>query len=340
VPLFPKVVGKEAGMPHDEKRDLNITHAVVNSLTAGYQGKFVALNVLRQLGSPRFTAAEFEDTRVILDKIAVWIEALMDGRPVLSGPGSESLAGRAEALGLLSALKDDVSGLAAELLDLRSDSYVAEDPRQADLLVASLCRHAYARDHYVKGLVAYSEKFGYEEAADRWRQHLVHTPQEIDLAHQYLDRLEGASGADKRFYIDLFEDTLLLPYIFRSQVQDMNQVLSFYADRFTYEAAGISMDEAARWKNLNAGPEAACYWHAYGFAADETAAWIEAGFVEPAMAANWKYRDFGPGYASLWKKAGFDARGAMVSIVMGQTDPEAARAWLEAAQAGQEESSE
>jgi hypothetical protein len=333
-------VGEEAKMTSDGKRDLNITHAVVNSLTAGYQGKFVFSNVLKQLGSPRFDPADFDEIRVILDKIAVWIKALMDGRPILSGPGTESSTDRTEALDLLGVLKNDLLAVAAELLQMRSKGYVADDPNQAELLVASLCRHAYARDHYVKGLVAYSEKFGYEEAADRWRQHLIHTPQEINLAHQYLEKLQDASKADKRFYIDLFEETLLLPYIFRSQVQDMLQVLSFYTDGFTYEAAGISVDEAARWKNMNARPEAACYWHAYGFAADETSAWIEDGFIEPAMAANWKYRDFGPEDASRWNEAGFGAKNAMVCIVMGHTDPGAARAWLEAAQASRPEDSD
>lgn len=324
-------------MTSDEKRNLNITHAVVNTLTSGYQGKFVYLNALKQLGSPRYSPAEFDATRVVLDKVAVWIKAVMDGRPVLAGPGTESSDDRAEALDLLRALKDDVSGLAVELLKMRADKYVAEDPNQAELLIASLCRHAYARDHYVKGLVAYSEKFGYEEAADRWRQHLIHTPQEIKVAHQYLDEFQDTSRTGKKFYVDLFEETLLIPYIFLCQVQDMNQVQGFYMEEFTYEDAGISPDEAARWKNMNARPEAACYWHAYGFTADETATWIQAGFIEPGMAANWKYRDFGPAEASRWDKAGFDARGAMVSVVMGHTDPEAARDWLESARAAQQE---
>ena len=327
-------------MTSDEKRDLNITHAVVNTLTSGYQGKFVFLNALKQLGSPRYSPAEFDSTRVVLDKIAVWIKAVMDGRPVLAGPGTESSADRMEALDMLRVLRDDVSGLARELLKMRADKYVAEDPNQAELLIASLCRHAYARDHYVKGLVAYSEKFGYEEAADRWRQHLIHTPQEIKVAHQYLDEFQDTSRTGKKFYVDLFEETLLIPYIFLCQVQDMNQVLAFYKDGFTYEDAGISPDEAARWKNMNARPEGACYWHAYGFTADETATWIQAGFIEPGMAANWKYRDFGPAEASRWDKAGFDARGAMVSVVMGHTDPEAARAWLESARAAQHKGAE
>lgn len=82
-----------------------------------------------------------------------------------------------EALDLLVALKDDVGAPADELLGMRAGGYVADDPGQAELLVASFCRRAYARDHHLKGLVVYSEKFGYEEAADRWRQHLIHTPQ-------------------------------------------------------------------------------------------------------------------------------------------------------------------
>jgi hypothetical protein len=327
-------------MEHDDKRDLNVTHAVVNTLTAGYQGKFVALSVFKQIASPRFEPAEFDATRTVLDKIAVWIKALMDGKPVLAGPGTELSPERREALDLLKALKHDVSSLADDLLEMRSRKYVADDPEQAQLLVASLCRHAYAREHYVKGLVAYSEKFGYEDAADRWRQHLVHTPQEIKLAHQFLDKLEAASGADQKFHIDLFEETLLRPYVFRCQTQDMNQALSFYTDGFTYEAAGIGAEEAARWESMNARPEAACYWHAYGFTPHEAAAWIEAGFFEPSMAANWKYRDFGPDEAARWQEAGFNARGATVSKVMGYDDADTARAWVEAAQANRQETTD
>jgi len=327
-------------MEQDGKRDLNVTHAVVNTLTAGYQGKFVALNVFKQLASARFKPAELDETRTALDMTAGWIKALMDGDPILAGPGTESSPERRDALTLLRALKEDISSLTEELLKMRARAYVAEDPEQAELLIATLCRHAYARDHYVKGLVAYSEKFGYEEAADRWRQHLIHTPQEINLAHKYLDKFMDRSKVDQKFYVDFFEETLLLPYIFRCQVQDMNQVLSFYTDGFTYETAGIAAEEAGRWEGMNANPVAACYWHAYGFTADEAAGWIEAGFFEPGMAANWKYRDFGPEEASRWHKAGFESRGAMVSKVMGHDDPETARAWVEAARASSEESSD
>ncbi len=327
-------------MEQDRKRDLNVTHAVVNTLTAGYQGKFVALNVFKQLASPRFTASEFDETRFTLDRIAGWIKALMDGNPVLAGPGTETSADRREALELLQALKEDVSSLADELLRMRSARYVADDPEQAGLIIASLCRHAYARDHYVKGLVAYSEKYGYEDAADRWRQHLIHTPREIKLAHHYLDKFKNASGTDQRFYVDLSEETLLLPYVFRCQTQDMNQVMSFYADGFTYEAAGIGSEEAARWESMNAGPEAACYWHAYGFSPREAVAWIDAGFIEPGMAANWRYRGFTAVEASRWHEAEFNPRGAEVSKVMGHGDPDTARAWLEAAQAGRQDGSD
>lgn len=325
-------------MERDENRDLNVTHAVVNTLTAGYQGRFVALNVFKQLSSPRFTEAEVVETRTTLDRISGWIKALMDGEALLSGPGTESSTDRQDALALLRALQEDVASLAQELLRMRSRGYVADDPEQSELLIAALCRHAYARDHYVKGLVAYSEKFGYEEAADRWRQHLIHTPQEINLAHGYLDRFKDRSNLDQKFFVDLFDETLLLPYVFLCQVQDMNQVLSLYGEGFTYEAAGIGTDDAALWENMNARPEAACYWHAYGFGPGEAAAWIEEGFFEPSMAANWKYRDFGPDEAARWQKAEFNPRGAMVSKVLGQDDPDAARAWLEAAKASQEDS--
>ena len=320
-------------MEPDRKQPLNVTHAVLNTLTAGYQGKFVALNVFKQLSSPRFTDAEFDRTREVLDRIALWIKALMDGDPLLAGPGTETSTARRDALELLRGLREDVGALAGDILEMRAGGYVADDPEQAQVLIAALCRHAYARDHYVKGLVAYSEKFGYEEAADRWRQHLLHTPGEINLAHGYLDRLMEKSGLDQKFYVDLFDETLLLPYVFRCQMQDMNQVLSLYGEGFTYEAAGIGAGEAASWESVNARPQAACYWHAYGFAAREAAAWIDAGFVEPGMAANWKYRDFDAVEASRWHKADFSPRSAMVSKVMGQEDPDAARAWLEASRA-------
>jgi hypothetical protein len=318
-------------MDSDEKRDLNVTHAVVNTLTAGYQGKFVALNVFQRIGSSRFEASEFDATRGVLDKIAVWIKALMDGKALLAGPGTETSPDRREALDLLRALKQDVSGLADEILRMRSAAHPADDREQTELLVAALLRHAYARDHYVKGLVAYSEAFGYEEAADRWRQHLLMTPREINAAHRFLDVLVEGSGIDKKFSVDLFEETLLLPYIFRCQVQDMNQVLAFYGPDFTYETAGITADEAVRWRNMKAAPEAACYWHAYGFTPGDTAAWVRAGFFEPGLAANWKHRGFRPDEAARWYNEGFEARAAAVSKVMGQKDPAGARAWLEAA---------
>ena len=324
----------------DETRDLNITHAVVNTLTAGYQGKFAALSAFRLLGSARFSQVELNATREALDRISVYIQALMRGEALLAGPGTESSPDRETAHELLDALAEDVSSLADELLRMRDHGYVADEPDQAALLVASFCRHAYARDHYVKGLVAYSEKFGYEDAADRWRQHLIHTPREIDLAHQYLYGLKDSTKADKKFHLDLFDETLLLPYIFRCQVQDINQVKSLYGEGFTYESAGIGPDEAAKWSNMNARPAVACYWHAYDFDPDEAAAWIKMGFFEPGSAANWKYRDFGPDEAERWQGADFSPRGAMVSKVTGHKDPETARAWLEAARVIQREDSD
>jgi hypothetical protein len=325
-------MGKGGFMDGDQDKHLNITHAVVNTLTAGYQGKYAWLNVFKQLSSPAFNQAVFAETKGILDEIAVWIRELMSGRPVLAGPDSESRE-KERALDLLAGLRDDVSWLAAELLKMRSLAYPAHDPEQTELLVASLSRHAYARDHYVKGLVAYSEKFGYEEAADRWRQHLLYTPQEINLAHTFLSRLRQASGLTQKFYVDLYEETLLIPYVFRCQVQDMNRVASFYASGFSFGAAGIPDEEAAQWAALGLGPESACYWHAYGFGPDEAAAWAKAGFGDPGAAGGWKYRELGPSEAGKWRDEGFDARAASVSIMLGQTDPAEARSWKESAEA-------
>jgi len=323
-------------MDEQVRRDLNTTHALVNMLTAGYQGKFVMLNVFQQLGSTRYDSSVQAETKGILDGIALWIEQLMAGNPVLASSIAECGSDRDRGLHLLGLLKGDVACLADEILRMRARAYPAEDPQQTELLVASLCRHAYAREHYVKGLVAYSEKFGYEDAADRWRQHLIHTPQEISFAHACLDKLKEKSNLDQRFYVDLYEETLLLPFIFRCQVQDMNQVAGLYVGGFTFEAAGIGEAEASDWEQMGAPPETASYWHAYGFDSHETRLWVKAGLPDPGMAANYKHRDFEPAEAGRWCNAGFDARSAAVSRMLGHDDPEVARSWREAARAIQE----
>ena len=94
-----------------------------------------------------------------------------------------------------------------------------------------------------------------------------------------------------------------IPQRFSAHVHDINILISTFDNGFSYDRAGISADEAARWASRGFQPVAASYWRSNGFIAEEAEQWVKAEFTNAVAAREWRRMNIEPSAAYLWVAA-------------------------------------
>lgn len=304
--------------------NLAITQSLLNFLYAGYQGKYVYLNILKQFSSKYFNHQEFVDIPRILDKLGKWAQEIWKENPIICKQGTGPFTPEAaETFEIAKKFKQELIKLSSSLRTMLSDYDYYKDAESVQYAVASLGFYSYAREHFIKGLIYYCERFKYEEGADRYRQHLISVQNGINITHYYLGKIEDASlEKDLEFYLSLWNDTFMLPFMFLVQVQDINIWLGRQRGQIEYSLFGIPDSDARKWESMSIRPDPACYWEAYGFTPEEASVWIKEGFITPGYAADWRYRHISIEDAVKLHDAGFSPREAHIRILKGFQDPE------------------
>jgi hypothetical protein len=306
--------------------DFNISHAVINTLHAGYQGKFAALNVSAQMGA-QLDTAEHARVKDQLDTIGGWGRALWQGTLLLSKPQKSNVSQDGKkALQMLDALKAQFIQTADEIEQTLSQQETPDDVAYLDL-AAAFVWYAYARDNYLKGMLAYCEAVKDEAQAQQCRQTLGVCQNEIQMAHEFMAAVAGGIDDRETLWLQLYDATINLPGLFRSQAADIDILRSRYDDKLTYKTVGITESEAIKWSQMGLAADIAVYWKAYGIAPEEAARWMLVKMGDPAYAATWRNRGFEPDQAAEWRAQGFTAKQAAMNRDVGYTNPSTAKSW-------------
>ncbi|HPR64397.1 MAG TPA: hypothetical protein PK014_09270 [Thermoanaerobaculia bacterium] len=308
--------------------DLNDTHGILNLLYAGYQGRFVALNILGQLGSREYQPDAFEETKTILDRTGAWAKEMWAGTPLFfHGKAQEVSPEAQEALEYYRKLKKELTALAPKVRRILHGN-LQQDEEGLKILIASMGRYAYGRDHFIKNLVSYGDQFNRPDVADRWRQHLLYCQQDVGRASVLFDTMKQSAAVTASFAEEVRQETLFLPGIFKSQVADMDIMLLRYRGlEISYEALGMDAMTADLWQKAGFNPQQALYWSAYELDPGSAVDWLEAGVVEPGAAGGWKLRGYTPAEATPWIQMRFNASSAHPWIRAGFTLPDIAAGW-------------
>lgn len=167
-------------MDADLRYAMYLTHTILNIIHSGYQGKYVALNIMGQLGYRDVDHEETDRTREILDKTGNWNQLMWNREPIISR--LNDVRGNDEAnmaLEFFCDHKSELTGIADRLERILRRSDLTKSSEDVKFLIACFGRYAYARDHFIKGMVAYCKGFNLEEEADRLRQQLIVSDAEI-----------------------------------------------------------------------------------------------------------------------------------------------------------------
>ena len=308
--------------------DVYLTHAVLNTAYAGYQGKFTALNMLSQLGFGGVDQENLVGARRTLELVGGWLNRLWQGEAFLTTVDRKPISRDAGKIWkLFFELKKELKALAEELKVFRRVPDAAQNHDAGRYLLACLGRFAYGREHYIKGLLKYGEVFGPPEEAERWRQGLSSCCGELQRLHHLFDRLRACKGDDSQLFEQLRQCTLKLPGAFLAQKHDMNVVVGIARGGLTYDLAEISAEDATVFETFGVDPQAAGYWVAHDIGPEDTRQWISLGFSEPGAAATWWIHDFPPEAAAEWRSLDFDPRTAARWVEQGFTDATNAAAW-------------
>ncbi len=322
-----------------EQFDFEISHTAINTLHSAYQGKIAALNAAAQMGSP-LDPTERTALKTRLDTIGEWGRVLWQDTPLLTKATRQQPTQQAQqAFQMFDDLKVLFYQAADDLETSLSQQQISDDQIYRDLTVAFVW-YAYAREHYLKGLLAYCDVMKAAGQAQQYRQILGACQAEIRKAHTFMAAVSGGLQDRKAVWIQLYDATINLPGMFRSQSADIDILRSRYAGKITYAGVHIGEGEAITWSQMGVPADEAAYWKAYGITPEEAAQWKLMKFDDATYTSGWRVRGFQPKQAAEWRTEGFTVKQAALNRDMGYTDPGIARSWQQEAEKQQQRDQE
>ncbi len=304
--------------------DLKVTHGFLNALTAASQGLFVHQTVLAELLRSPNSHDVRDEVQQTLDDLEAWWRCFERHEPVLRVADGENLSEEAARVwGLLERSRQRYDRLSVTLLESTDARTVCRDRSVRAVRVATFCEQAYAREHYLRGLVRYGEVMQQEAVADRWRQHLLAAMEEREDATGCFEHWKGrepeVDHADGAHLLDL---TLTLPVALGRLSIDILHLFGLYRGRFGYGEAGIPLEEADDWTRQGLQPYQAAQWRRAGMGPKQSREWIEQGVPDPLAAAGFAWRAIPVEIAATWYAAGYDARTAAEWLREGVESPQ------------------
>ncbi|MHC4135766.1 MAG: hypothetical protein ACYS0K_12360 [Planctomycetota bacterium] len=281
--------------------NLEISHAFVNAVQAGFEGKLAGTGIEARLADRAPDTNEIQTLKAVLGELRRWGSEIWSGDAMLAREGAADPSPDAPILlELMDELHADLIALVPRVEEALARPAGTEPMA---LLAASLIRNAYTREHAVKGLLAWADAVGPEETAAHYRGLLPVCVDQVETAHGFLKEF-GQPGTPQA---ELRDEALGLPGAFRSQIHALCVLIGRRRGVISCQMAGIGEGEVGDWQDANFDAEAAGHWNAYGFAASDAQAWFDAGWTDPATAAGWHLRGFEVADALDWHSRGHDA---------------------------------
>lgn len=308
-----------------EKRD--VFHACLNVLLANADGRLAYLRFLDaclDIGSYAEEIAETEEYRSEL----IQLEEKLWGGECLDLRHSQGQATTQEQRQILNYLEEVMHGTRERAYiteQLLTFADLAEKRETLCLLAALFVFQTTLRMSYLDGLLRLSRFSHFPDAVLWWEEQVAQARQSVKRSDEFTAPLQEGRLLDESFCYALRESCVLLPAIFRCQLQDIHQIykmLSRPSPCAEYEPAD---EDAKKWEGSGIARENVGYWRAYGMELDEAVQWIARGFSEPGIAGPWKYRGFEPDEAEEWVEAGYHPKQAAFFRSAGCEFPEEAQ---------------
>jgi hypothetical protein len=318
------------------RNDLEMSLEVLLCLTSGYQGSFVAQEILLDLNHPSKPEATLQFADKMLSSIVSWNKALIqEERPLIISswekPESENARLAMKMLDNLRLEHREINEIATMIV-----SAPQEELSESEMgwCVAQFGRYTYAAREYFRLLYSYAEASGDEQLKD----FALRAFDEKENASITLNNLAAAvkSGEiDTAVRSSIMAHANRLPRNAKATVHEI--LLSYYCLKpyYTYDMFGIEAEEGQEWEYAGFDPIVADTWLLNGIeSAAEALEWINNEFTTPLASAYWKDARFSaneaaswfkqgltPDEAREWKRAGFAPEKAQTYIEKGMKKP-------------------
>lgn len=287
----------------DDQEQRALSHAFLNTIHSSLQGRYTRMNAQQQLGINAIKQDKLADCGAQLMRVKEAFDRLCVGR--IESLTKEPLSDGAQwIIQIHQELQQEIAACVPLLHSLLTQQHHNPTRETEVTLTVYLAGRAYAREHYVQGLVKFADAFGLSEQADQYRQHVLHTREEIRIASYFFQVLKEQELLTPEQRQLFFDETLLIAGLYASQKHDftMNEIRR--GAQPSYEAFNLSAEQASMWKQEGFTPADAAYWDAHDFSPADAGVWRQIGFANPAEAAAWQKRGFDATTASLMAMAG------------------------------------
>ncbi len=290
------------------EQDLNLSHAILNYLTATYQGRFAALNILQQLKYEGISSQEIERTRSILEKTRRWTDDLWNQIALFSTEWTQAETFDAQAcLKYTEEIHEELLIVANETAAYLGDAGTPQKPPQIKYLIAAYGRFAYSRDNYIRGFIELGKRLNKPDVLQYYSSLQGGTKQDVDTAHAMLNAYKDPTQATEGFFASLFQECVALPGVLRTHAHDISLLVAQFYGGVSFERLGFTMSDALEWQGQSFAPAQAGYWRAYSLTPAESVRWVQAGVQSPALAFEWKLLAIEPQDAQRWIQGGVPA---------------------------------
>jgi hypothetical protein len=287
-------------------QDYNLSFMFINYLNSGYQASYAALSFLKEMDSSTYHDQQLQFTLDRLQYIASWLDMLTKGEPFLIASWRSPQTKEArEGFSTVESLKREIIYWINEvhrILGSKSYSYALEDTK---ILLAQLARCTYGKAYFLRGMREFAKIMHSDEMSHDIEKALPTAQKELETVHSLIDTIKITPNLQTEFFQTLTFHSYDVPTKLYTQVHDLNLLLSTYDQMFTYERAGIGLEEGEQWQRIGIIPVEASLWRAHGIGPAETALWKQLNFLNPANAAGWKKYGFPPEEAIQWITRGF-----------------------------------
>lgn len=288
------------------KKDVSLTHTVLNFIHAELQGAFAECNMLSQLGFHDFNPDSISQLEKDIELTERWLEELYKGVPIFSTSweGPQTIEAK-EAFQLVTEIRKELIKKSGKIKKILVEDALSEHPEDVKFLIGALTRNAYKRDHSAHGLIELAKFFQDEAAIPQFNPLVQEAQRQIEGSHLLFSIYTQDESPQPIFFKGLLDEAHFLPGAFRTYAHEALLLVHTYKKNLSYKEVEIPDADAQGWSSLSISPAYAGFWHAYLISPAQTQEWVRSAINQPGEAWFWSHLKFIPQEAASWRMYGF-----------------------------------
>lgn len=296
-------------LTHD---DLDMSLELLLCLTAGYQGSYVAQEILLTISHPANPIETLKFNKKMLDTIYNWNDQLLENAiPILR---AEWTAPETEDARLSMKMLENLKLEHKEVYELAS--VVLKSPvheislAELGWCVAQFGRYTYCTEHYFRLLQRYAEKADDGNLKNLCDSTLAEKRAALVGLNELVNSIQNGY-VPPNLAESILAQAKRIPRNAKATIHDIILCYNRLKRDYTFEMFDISPDEGERWAGVGFGPVESDLWLLNGITTPvEALDWMRQGFMDAPLAGSWNDVRISPTEAQEWIALGITPDGA------------------------------